>query len=539
MRITPLAIAAVLAAADASTVRGERSDAAGGRNLRSTNKGADRKQQRKQQRRNRHLQDACPFCPDGVADPELTLPGPEEATCGQAAAYAATLSADDEFCPTVRIGETLCCPPGIETTQSVLFNEEDSEECAFCVGGIPDVYVKLPGDGDTPTCSQAASMAASLTKDDEICPMVQEGEAVCCPSSAAEEPEATLAEVEEAVLEAEEDPETEEAEPFEACPFCPGGLDDPSLLLPGDGAPSCGEAAGFAASLPASDPLCPAVGQGRLVCCPDDVGDVYVPAIGIGPEVPEEEEETGEEETGTGATESGAGLSITTEAAPEDDGGSSSGPELCSCSPLKYDVVLDLSRDCSTDDLDGVPGVGLTFCFLAEASLGSDDRRLLGKSGKRSFLRELHDGANKRKLQPQQFDAMDPASITVVSVQFLEFDTSGELIVINQDDTYADVELSDGDSLTFDSISANLVPGVAAGDQLDYLPGGVQITMRGKVGTADGQEVVVSNRLTWSYTNECDDVPVVGSDEGIGWMTIVSFCLIFLYAGVLPLFEDF
>ena len=491
MRTTPLAIAAVLSAAESSpAIRGrERGAPPGGRNLRAAATGAERRLVDK----DRALQkaEACNFCPGGVSDTELTLPGPEEATCGEAADYASALSADDEFCPTVLMGESVCCPK-----KPVLFDGK-AGTCAFCAGGIPDVDVRLPGKGKTPTCGQAAEMAASLAGDDDMCPAVQSGEKVCCPEGDGDGDEGAAA---------AEDPDAPAPAPPNSCPFCDGGLVDPTLLLPGENAPNCGDTKGFAENLPASDPLCPTVQTGQLVCCPDDVGEVFVPGIGIGPALPP--------------------AATTTESPPSQPAVDADvGP--CSCSPLRYEVTLDLSRDCATDDLDGGPGIGLTFCFLAEASVGSDDRRLVGKSGKGSFLRELRDGADGgggrfRALQPQQFGAMDPDAIRVVSVQFLEFDTSGELIVINQDDTYGDVDLADGDVLTFDSISSNLVPGVAASDQQDYFPGGAQITMRGKIATGDG-EIVVSNRLTWSYTNSCDEVPI-GGDEEIGWATIVSSC---------------
>ena len=115
--------------------------------------------------------------------------------------------------------------------------------------------------------------------------------------------------------------------------------------------------------------------------------------------------------------------------------------------------------------------------------------------------------------------------IEIISIQFLEFDTSGELIVINQDDSYSNVTLENGSEVTFKSISNNLDSSVAMEDQLDFLPGGVQVTLRGRV-TDDvtGDSRIVSNRITWSYTNACDVEPL-DSDESIGWITTVSLYL--------------
>ena len=77
--------------------------------------------------------------------------------------------------------------------------------------------------------------------------------------------------------------------------------------------------------------------------------------------------------------------------------------------------------------------------------------------------------------------------------------------------------------MTFSSISADLDAGVAMEDQLDYLPGGLQVTVTGRVVDAStGAVSGVINRLTWSYTNACDVHPVVDGDS-IGWITFVSF----------------
>jgi hypothetical protein len=154
--------------------------------------------------------------------------------------------------------------------------------------------------------------------------------------------------------------------------------------------------------------------------------------------------------------------------------------EICSCSPSVYGFTLDFSKDCSSDTLQDNAGVDVTLC-----------RDALG----------------------------DVASVT--SIQFLEFDTSGNLVVINQDDSYFDTSLGDGDSFEFTSISADLDPSVGIEDQLDLVPGGAQLTLKGL--DADGGDVMA--RYTWAYTNSCsDDAVTVESGDEIGWVVIVS-CL--------------
>ena len=114
--------------------------------------------------------------------------------------------------------------------------------------------------------------------------------------------------------------------------------------------------------------------------------------------------------------------------------------------------------------------------------------------------------------------------VEVISVQFLEFDNSGDLTVINQDDTYVDVSLSDGDSIKFYSASSMLDTSLPLEDQQStpaLVPGGASLIIYGR--TADGG--VVRNRFFWLYDMNCGDEnsPVDVGDQ-IAWATVVS-CL--------------
>ncbi|KAL7544032.1 hypothetical protein ACHAXR_013455 [Thalassiosira sp. AJA248-18] len=117
--------------------------------------------------------------------------------------------------------------------------------------------------------------------------------------------------------------------------------------------------------------------------------------------------------------------------------------------------------------------------------------------------------------------AADPV-VEIVSVQFLEFDTSGDLTVINQDDSYADISLKSGDRLKFHSASSFLDTDIPLADQTSnpaLVPGGASLILYGK--TASG--VVVRNRFFWMYDMNCgrENAPVNVGDE-IGWVTVVS-----------------
>ena len=160
------------------------------------------------------------------------------------------------------------------------------------------------------------------------------------------------------------------------------------------------------------------------------------------------------------------GAGITTPAASVD---------ICSCSPTSFQFTLDFSKTCDDDTLADNAGIDATLCELMGGEIA-----------------------------------------TVTSIQFLEFDTSGNLVVIKQDDTLFDVSLSDGESFDFASISADLDASASLADQLDLVPGGVQLTLRGVA--ADGTNVM--NRYTWIYTNSCEDIPIESGDE-ISWVSIV------------------
>lgn len=197
----------------------------------------------------------------------------------------------------------------------------------------------------------------------------------------------------------------------------------------------------------------------------------------------------------------------------------------CSCSPTAFDLVLDLSRDCRTDTVEGTPGIGLVFCFLSSVRAG------LTRGGgtlrqttppKVEYVTLDNDPAWKdadARYAKLDRDLGNTVVEEVLSVQFLEFDTSGTLLVINQDDTYEDVAFTDGQTVAFESVSATLDPDTPLAEQLDKVPGGAQLTLRGRAVNEDtGLETVVSVRLTWSYTHACDALALADGEE-LAWVT--------------------
>lgn len=223
---------------------------------------------------------------------------------------------------------------------------------------------------------------------------------------------------------------------------------------------------------------------------------------------------------------------IVVDGATTSDATPTSAPErpLCSCSPTQFTFVLSLDQTCDNNDIeDNTGGIIGSFCFTEtdvavpvppsstedeEEDEGYDD----GEEEETESIRRKY-----RALQTTTTSTTEDPVTEIVSVQFLEFDTSGDLTVINQDDTYADVSLSDADTLTFYSASSYLDTSLTLEEQMSspaLVPGGASLILYGK--TASG--AIVRNRFFWMYdTENCgsDNVPIRVDDE-IGWVTVVS-----------------
>mmetsp|Transcript_25713 Transcript_25713/g.39928 ORF Transcript_25713/g.39928 Transcript_25713/m.39928 type:complete len:409 (-) Transcript_25713:2322-3548(-) len=156
----------------------------------------------------------------------------------------------------------------------------------------------------------------------------------------------------------------------------------------------------------------------------------------------------------------------------------------CSCSPRDFTFQLQLDRNCDTDTIDGTPGIEKAVCNV-RGGVGD----------------------------------IDLSTLEIVDIQFLEFGSGLE--VINQNDTFTNTSLANGDTFSFPSISSMLNPDIPIEEQLQYFPTGLSLNMEGKVKDSDGNEVTVRNQVAWTYTESCSDLPIsVG--QGIGWVDIVG-----------------
>ena len=199
-----------------------------------------------------------------------------------------------------------------------------------------------------------------------------------------------------------------------------------------------------------------------------------------------------------------------------------SAPTMCSCSPTVLTFVLSLDQTCDDNDIEDNAGIDGSFCFTEEGVVVPEPQPVVNSTDSTAASMGTMDEP-VRKLQ-----VAEPVT-EIVSVQFLEFDTSGDLTVINQDDTYADVSLSNGDRLKFNSASSFLDTSIPLADQMSgpaLVPGGASLILYGK--TASG--TVVRNRFFWMYDMNCgtENEPLKVDDE-IGWVTVISSHLISVF----------
>jgi len=217
-------------------------------------------------------------------------------------------------------------------------------------------------------------------------------------------------------------------------------------------------------------------------------------------------------------------------------------PITCSCTPNSYSFSLNFDGTCpgSTEGSGGIDG---SICFFVEGgdsanidagmiagiSVPPTRRRRLGNAAvekseewvdtvlsKVDFTTHTQHAADVHATRQLQ---LDTTPIIITSVTFLELDTTPQLNVINQDSTYFETSLSDGEVITYPSISAQLDVNKSLDEQLDLVPGGVQLILFGT--NAAGE--VIQNRLAWGYKrNYCNEEPLAVGNQ-IGWQSLDGY----------------
>ena len=207
--------------------------------------------------------------------------------------------------------------------------------------------------------------------------------------------------------------------------------------------------------------------------------------------------------TATGATTTVAAATTTAAAAAE---------EICSCSPTSYTFTLTLNQNCTDNTIQDNSGIFATDCFLG--TLVATSASSTEQVTERAFT--------TNEFETFQRTIAADAAVEITSVSFIEFDTSGEFIVLSQDDTYLTTSLGQGDTVTFTSISNDLDPDVSASEQTELIPGGVMVTIKATYTDAEtGEDLLVINRVAWNYVTSCDVTPLEVGDY-LAWVTTVS-----------------
>lgn len=111
----------------------------------------------------------------------------------------------------------------------------------------------------------------------------------------------------------------------------------------------------------------------------------------------------------------------------------------------------------------------------------------------------------------------DTQVTSVTSVTFLEFDADFNDI-IHQDSEYFETSFTNGDVITYESISSRLNVNEPLDTQANLVPGGVMLVLFGP----NSSGTVVQNTVVWGYElTNCETVPVNNGDK-IGWTTLQS-----------------
>jgi hypothetical protein len=199
--------------------------------------------------------------------------------------------------------------------------------------------------------------------------------------------------------------------------------------------------------------------------------------------------------------------------------------ESCSCTPTKYSFRLSLSQGCSINDIADNDGVDESLCFvepgvtlpssagskrvksLVDQSIGGDSTNDTAAAPASTDNAVGDDGEQVRHSRQ-----LSSTPVEIISIQYLEFDTSGDLNVIYTDDSFIETDLSDGDVFEFYSTSS--MPGYDAENSV----GGASLILYGR----DEAGETIRNRFFWTFEDCKGALTGVKEGDRIGWVTLVS-----------------
>jgi hypothetical protein len=157
------------------------------------------------------------------------------------------------------------------------------------------------------------------------------------------------------------------------------------------------------------------------------------------------------------------------------------GTNICSCSPPTYEFTLDFSLSCDDAQLDG-QGISDFECVIAPFQTGAN---------------------------------IDLTPASVETIDFVEFDQA--LGRLSESSLFQ--QFLNGQSFTYTATTSD--PGSV---MMPTVPKALQITMLAQ--NSIGQPLL----MTWliTFSNSCDDFPVINVGNRLGWTTFVSAWSMFL-----------
>ena len=134
------------------------------------------------------------------------------------------------------------------------------------------------------------------------------------------------------------------------------------------------------------------------------------------------------------------------------------------------------------------------------------------------MTRQVSTTTTQVEQEERHIQELDTQVTTVTSVTFLEFDSEMNHI-LNQNSTYFETSLSNGESISYPSISSTLDLDLPLVDQAEMVPGGVMLVLFG----LNRENIMVQNTAVWGYKLDNCQGPAVNDGDSIGWTTLSDY----------------
>jgi hypothetical protein len=203
---------------------------------------------------------------------------------------------------------------------------------------------------------------------------------------------------------------------------------------------------------------------------------------------------------------------------------------ICSCSPQAFSFTLLLAQDCSVNTLEENPGISDTNCAIVNATTASassfvGDDQMVVVSDVQVPIEEIIEcipwldncniaSDNDEPIRGRELQTGSPIPSVIISIQFIELDSDGTVIQI--DNSQNNILAESGDTFSYASTASQLDPSEDISTQLDIVPKTAVLFMVGF--NEDGDEI--RGRFVWEYTNGCGiDEQTITGGEDYGWIS--------------------